>query len=236
MRLSILGVMVRGRVLCAVGAATVLFGLLPAHGAYATTACQGQSFQFDGSYVSANEYGASAVISSGAGALCGTAWSRSEDWVMLAGQGSTTRYAQSGQVRNAGTNSPVYFAEYNNDFGKAVYKAIGNTDTNSHSYYEVYNFAPGNVTMWKDGTSILTTNFDPIIAWGGMVPEFFGETHDSGDDMPGGFFIPAQYSSMSMVTSRTSGWVSTTQLTSRNTNSARYAEGVGTSSMNIWTN
>jgi hypothetical protein len=235
--------MLGSRIIAALAAATLLLGLLPTQNTHATTACQGSSHQFDGSYYPASEYGAGASISAAVGGLCGQTWSQASDWVMLGRSGSNTYYAQSG-IGHFYSKSPEYFAEYDDNYpnNAYVFQAAGNADANTHTFLEVYNFS-GSITMFKDSTAILTTPFDPLIDWGTMVPSFLGETGDAGDDMPGSSFIPATFSApsgsgftgMSIITSRTSGWVATNALTPVNTYPTRYANSVGTSSQSIWT-
>ena len=86
---------------------------------------------------------------------------------------------------------------------------------------------------------MLTSSFDPTIAWGPAAtwePEYEGETHDNGDDMPGTASSPTYFQNMAIKTSvNTETWAAPTGLTV-SSDSSRYDTAWDTNSqMHIWT-
>ncbi len=57
---------------------------------------------------------------------------------------------------------------------------------NYHTYTAQYNTGTGHIDMLKDGSTLQSTNFNPIGVWSQpFEPDYEGETHDNGDDVAG---------------------------------------------------
>jgi hypothetical protein len=216
---------VRAFVLCiAITFALCLNILPPFHIVSAATNCQGYKVDFDGAWnPSESNDGAGATINTMTPALCtqNASWADSSIWAMTAGQGAG-QYAQSGYDRYEGQSTVYFFAEYDkNSSTPPVNKEFG-TASGTHTYDELYNFTGGFIQMEKDNTTLLQTNFDPIVEWSSpWSPQFFGETHDPGDDIAGTSSSPVYFSNLCIVTSR-SGGCSTTPSLSTDSDLSRY--------------
>lgn len=206
--------------------------------AHATTSCSGFQNLFTGADTGGNMYGAQASLNTRTPGLCGASWSDSSVWTMVAGA-NYCDYAQSGYGRHSGQSTVYYFAEYNygdcsvnHDVQKVTTQASG-----THSYTQQYNFNPGNISMRVDSNTLLTTSFDPAVRW--LPPwdaQFFGEVHDNGDDIVGSAASPVYFSSIKVITGRSSGWVTPGTMYTY-IDSSRYAQAWDTrySKFHIWT-
>lgn len=204
-------------ILCIAGAIALCLNVLPSiHSASAANGCSGYQDLFDGAWnPSESNDGAGATINTVTPALCsGTdQYSDSSIWVMTDGGANPYEYAQSGYDRSYGQSTVYFFAEYDkNKSTPFVDKEFG-TASGTHTYDELYNFNGGYIQMEKDNVTLLTTNFDPIVWWSSpWSPQFFGETHDPGDDIAGTSSNPVYFSNLCIVTSRSGGCSSTPSL------------------------
>lgn len=117
-------------------------------------------------------------------------------------------YAQVGWVKFSGYSSPKYFYEYNYDPDDVWYqKELGTASSGSHNDFMVGNDSTTMYFKINDisyGSVALTT-----IPFDRSMVQFFGETHDEGDQCPGSVSNPvtmgdAQYKNTS------NSWVSAT--------------------------
>lgn len=134
-------------------------------------------------------------------------------WLMLA-QPNGNGWAQTGYFRFNG-GAITTFAEYDIDGTNAndhrIYPAViqpGQT----HRYEVDYESGCACIRMWADGSSLYTTNFNPITAWGGTTDwsvQTMGETKDSESDVPGLFGTSCFFSAMGTDTSTQGfvGWI-----------------------------
>lgn len=204
--------------------------------AHATTACQGYAVNFDGTDPKTmTTYGVRANIDVKLPALCGASYSSSSSWAMIAG-GAARQYAQSGFVRWQGRSNVVTFAEYKkNSATPAVHKET-TTPTGSPRYSTTYNFSTGRMTMFiNDTTALLTTDFDPAVSWTpGWGPQWEGETHDPGDDVPGTGQSPEYFQFIQIIPSRGGAWTTPSGLTISSTNPRYSYAWNSASTFRIW--
>ncbi|MHB8378744.1 MAG: hypothetical protein ACYDB2_02355 [Acidimicrobiales bacterium] len=175
--------------------------------------------------------------------LCGATYSSSAAWTMIANSDLTIPsgfgYAQSGYLRTYG-NSTVMFSEYLQCATCGFHRRTGAAPpSGSPLYDEVYNFSLGAIQMYVDNNTYLldTTNFDPAFSWTApWVPQWSGETHAQGDDMPGSASAPTYFSNLLIKRCRSCSLTTPTGMT-LNVTSTRY--GVAWDSVNskfhIWT-
>lgn len=209
--------------------------------AQATTACTSSAHWFDGTNPHAEtNYAVEANITTRGIAFCTSSNnSRTSVWTMIGG--SNGGYAQSGYIRIAAENEtgPHMFAEYN-QCGTCAYwkREVGAPPAGAPQYSENYNFSAGNIGMYVNGSTLLgTTNFDPAFVWTGpWIPEWEGEVHVYGDDMPGTSAAPTYFSNMYIKTCRSCGLSHPTGL-SVSSDSSRYGVAWNTtnSEFHIWT-
>lgn len=121
--------------------------------------------------------------------------------------------------------------------GAPYYTNLPGTISGSHNYQENYEFTTGVLQMWIDNTELAQTNFDPTTVW--TAPwqnQWYGETHDPDDDMPGLSSSPEHFRYMQYLPCRSCAWQAPTGVALSNGGS-RYAESWVTPNynMNIWT-
>jgi hypothetical protein len=122
-------------------------------------------------------------------------------WVMIASNNSDG-WTQSGYVYRDGVSGAYTFAQYSEN-GSAWYTVYGSTISSTALYYESYNFTAGAMDLVANGTQLETTPWDPDLEWTApWIPEWEGETHYTGDDVPGTSASPAYVSNMGIITSR----------------------------------
>lgn len=179
----------------------------------AATTCSSEQHNFDGvqhpTGGGLSNTGVGASVNTMTPALCttGASWADSSIWVMDAdntlGNGG---YAQVGYLRHHGDSTVYYFTEYRKNYNTtSTFNKYG-TASGTHSYRDLYNYTTGHIDMWLDSTKLASTNFDPIVEWTSpWSPQWFGETHDPGDDIAGTSSSPVYYSSLCIVTSRSGG-------------------------------
>ncbi|MFZ5920830.1 MAG: hypothetical protein ACOYY3_07245 [Chloroflexota bacterium] len=203
----------------------------------AATNCQGFAYNFTGTDpIPMTHWGIKAGINTKVPALCGASYSDSSVWVMMAG-GGNCEYAQSGYGRHQGQSTVYFFAQYSKNCSTPVTHKETSVASGTHTYRAAYNFSTGKISMYVDTTLLLTTNFDAGINWTpGWVPQWEGETHDPGDDVPGSQTSRVYFSNMKIIASHGGPWVTPSGLTGSST-SSRYgfAWNSQDSKFNIWT-
>lgn len=178
-------------------AVVVALLLLPVSGAAATGACGDVDFEnyFDGYYSVNQVFSSKAVIRDRPIFLCNEnqgATSASSVWAMVAGQGPN-QYAQVGYLKIAGMTKPAAFTEYNDGtniwnsshWWRVTYAAIWSSGV-QHTYVVDYNDTTAKLYMQIDGLTKASTPWSPNLVWNTpWSAQFFGETWDRGDDVPG---------------------------------------------------
>lgn len=115
-------------------------------------------------------------------------------WAMLAGSGGPTgenQYAQAGFLKLAGWSSPMAFEEYDDGSGASPgwqQYFFGSIWSNGvrHTYKVDYSAVTGKIYIYIDGAQKFSPPWSPDTAWNTpWHAEFFGETFDRGDDVPG---------------------------------------------------
>jgi hypothetical protein len=201
----------------------------------AAQSCEGGlHYYFDGTYpIATTSYAISAGINTYVPNLCTTNNSNSDSsvWTMLAGQASSDGWAQSGYGRHSGQTTAYEFAQTCGKYNTSTQTCTsgfaewdGPAVSGTHTYSQVYNFNTGRINMEVDGTVELTTSFDPITTWTGpWIPEWEGETHDIGDDMPGTLATPVHFSNMQIQTCRSGCYTQAPAHSLSSSNYTRYA-------------
>jgi len=205
--------------------------------ACAAIACQGFAYNFTGTDPkSMTHYGIKADVNTKTPALCGGSHSDSSVWVMMAGGGSG-QYAQVGYGRHQGQSSVYYFAQYKKNASTAAVHKETTVASGTHNYNVIYNFSNGHLYMYVDTTKILESNFDPAVSWTpGWQPQWEGETHDPGDDIPGSSSSPVYFSNMKIIATRGGPWVTPSGLTGSSTHSRYgFAWDTQNTKFHIWT-
>jgi hypothetical protein len=190
---------------------------LPANPAAAASSCTTSALMhnFDGARArdATNVNGAYAYISYEPVAICGDiaaadSTTGSLDWVMVNNPNGNNQYAQAGYYRDQHLTAPALFAEYND--GGCSDTSCNTTSahwtrklfTTTFTVHGLNKFATGlsyggnAMNMLVNDQIILTTPWDPHTAWTvptGWEAQFFGETWDVGDDMPGTVAYPAKF-------------------------------------------
>jgi hypothetical protein len=158
--------------------------------------------RFDG-FSTFTSYESKVVLEDRTISLCSNvdgATSAASAWAMLAGgANSGLEYAQIGYAKIAGMAQTKTFTEYNDGEGqepnwhREFWPGIFANGTN-HTYRVVYDFSTGKISMIVDGSTKAITPWSPDNEWTvGWHSEFFGETVDRGDDMPGSAANPARF-------------------------------------------
>jgi hypothetical protein len=175
----------------------------------AAIACQGSGAFFAGTQpINQQLYGVRANITVRNPYLCTTPnspWSASFAWVMIANN-ARTGYAQAGYVKMYGNSQSYTFSEYDQDLNNppSFTRKVFSAASGSPLYKVLYSKATGKLSMYSDSTYLDVTNFDPTIAWGPAStwnPQYEGETHDNGDDIPGTMGSQVYFQNMSIKTS-----------------------------------
>jgi hypothetical protein len=162
----------------------------------AATACGDSQFfnRFDGNSSSSQLYGVRGTIRDRTIPLCSTtagATSGASIWVMLASNVNAYEYAQVGYAKIPGMSTPRAFTEYNDGsnvgpgWARVFYSGIW-SDGSQHAYKVDYNGITGRIYLIVDGLTKASTPWSPDNVWqGGWEGEFYAETLDRGDDIPG---------------------------------------------------
>jgi hypothetical protein len=234
--------------------ACVTFSTLtpPAH-AEIYTCGTGPKSVFDG-YTNAsndpNSYeGTSATIVVRRGAVCDTDTSSgniSIAWTMIASNGGTGGWAQSGYYRWYGS-SIYHFAQFRQTTSSKLYTKIGTTALTAGSAYRywqqtLYNSTAG---QWQirdnvNSTILLQTNFNTFTAWTTPLSvQFEGETKYAASDVPGSSSAPASFTGMQVQRYSDDQWTSTLPALygpATGQTSTRYKRSsVSNNAFNIWT-
>jgi hypothetical protein len=214
--------------------------LSPAVGpANATVACGTAGFYFDGTDPRGiTHYGVSANINTKVPGLCGSSNSDVSVWTMMAnGTAGNGGYAQSGYGRHAGQSTVYIFSQYSKCDACGFVSKEYSTPSGTVNYTQLYDFSAGQIVMQAGGTSLARTNFDPAVWWSApWVPEWEGEAHQYGDDMPGTSTSRTSFSNMTIKTCRSCGFTTPSGL-SISSDSTRYGYVWNTTNSNfsIWT-
>lgn len=197
--------------------------------AEATTTCGSAGGWFDGAYKTGESlYSVSATLSNpNIPGLCGSSNSDVSLWPMIASgtNANVLGYAQSGYGRHSGESNTYYFAEYHHPNATGDVFKEGGVAASGVNYNEWYDFTGGHINMMVGSTTYLITDYDPILYWGSpWQAQWFAETHQYGDDVPGTATNPAYVSSLQIKTCRSCGPTTPSGVVLYN-NSARYAEG-----------
>lgn len=204
----------------------------------ANTSCSGFVANFDGTNpINNNMAGAGANISTHVPWLCTTNDTSSDVsvWAMIAG-GGNSEYAQAGYGRHYGQSTVYYFTEYDQNSSTApVHKEYGSPGGGTtHNYYAAYGQQNGYAIMMIDNSVGDITNFNPSLYWSEpWSPEWEGETHDAGDDMPGTSGNPTVFSNMDWL--QGNNWLSTSGLSVSSTSSRYGVSQASGTQFNIWT-
>lgn len=209
--------------------------------ALASQTCSGyQSNYFDGFDTrTITTYGAYAYISTKVGALCtGSGQGASAAWTMVGGNynSSTDGYAQSGYAAITGHSTARYFSQWVQTLSGVPVTVWGGSASGSVLYLTTYDFGAGRLKMYVGSTVYDTTNFDPALVWSApWDSQYFGETWEPQDDMPGVAATHAQLTNIRYVANRSSGWVSVPSGTWVITGSSRYHQTQNLDHFDIWT-
>lgn len=191
-------------------------GLFRASEALANGSCGTSSIYFDGPYsTQLGVWGERAWLTTRQAPFCTgsgypsnliTAFS-----MMQANPAKFNGYAQSGYMEIQGTYSSMqYFAEYKKDNTTPFVRVIGPTGTglgstpttgSNHEYSAGYDGSFNDIRIYVDNSEILDSNFNPYGYWPGpWGPQWTGETHDTGDNVPGTSTAHASFTYMGVQT------------------------------------
>jgi hypothetical protein len=136
--------------------------------------------------------------------LCNGSWSFSAVWDMLQAQGTDpNQYAQVGYWRLYGQTTVYRFAAFSKNSSTQEVDKQGVSPGSNDLFKVQYNYSLGRMEMFINGGLFQPTNFDPAVSWNGnWTPEWEGETHDTGDDIPGVQTNPVSFSSMQVKNCR----------------------------------
>lgn len=111
--------------------------------------------------------------------------SASSAWVMIHGGGGYD-YAQVGYLRT-GSHSQAHFTEWSRSMSEWDRTWQGGVQNGTSPNYEVkYSDSDNDLKMFKNDVQLEHTPFNPLNVWGNpWNAQFFGETVDRGDDVPG---------------------------------------------------
>lgn len=150
--------------------------------------------RFDGNYSSSQLYGVRGTIRDRPILLCSNAvgaTSGAAVWVMHASTGSAPEYAQVGDAKLPGMAAPQAFTEYNDGsttapgWARSFYAGIWSNGS-QQAYKVDYNGITGKIYLIIDSLTKASTPWSPDTEWhGGWEGEFYAETLDRGDDVPG---------------------------------------------------
>ena len=207
----------RGAQVIGSACAAIAVLLLVAVPSGATAPCADSSYvsRFDGiaENPTSSAYAARATITERNIALCSNALgatSGAAAWTMLAGADGVDGYAQIGYAELAPGSVTQRFWEYSPDSETWTRTMFANIVAGTtHTYSVVYSFTDGRVRMIFDGVTKATTPFSIEFGvwptpWEG---QWFGETLDRGDDMPGISTAKARFQSIGVVIQHGGGYV-----------------------------
>lgn len=142
----------------------------------------------DGMYTTSPVYGVKGTVRDRNIVLCANddGSSAASAWIMVAG-GDVYDYAQIGYARIAGMANEKTFTEWSlsaTNWQRTFYAGIFDAGT-AHDYHVYYSFTDGMVRMAADGQGL---DISPSVDghWSpGWTGQFFGETWDRSDNVPG---------------------------------------------------
>lgn len=147
-------------------------------------------------------YYAQANITLKSTTLCGASDSYSAAWTMITSN-NLTGWTQSGYIWRQGISGSYLFAQANKNASSTPSTVYYNSAPSNAVYYELYDFSSGNMDLVANGINLITSSFDPGLAWSApWVPEWVGEVHYQGDDVPGTSSSPTYFSNLGIKTSR----------------------------------
>lgn len=161
-------------------------------------------------------------------------------WAMIyGGFGDTDGYAQAGYLRSPG-GYQHFFSQYNR-----CYPACGgggtvispSSPTQPHNYKVLYDSNVHRIRMYWNANLLDTTSWDPYAVWSGAnQAQYFGETHDRGDDVPGTSANVLQFTNASVQDAFTGTNVAPAALNHNVTPGTRYYSWVWSNmALDIWT-
>jgi hypothetical protein len=207
---------------------------------FASQACGNRSNYFDGFDTrDFTLYGAYGNINTRAGALCSGGTGASAAWTMVAdnyfsGGGG---YAQSGYASQTGNVTARYFSQYRKFSSNTPTTVWGGNASGTNLFITNYHFDTGHLYMYVNNTVLDHTAFDPAAGvWvGPWDGQYFGETWNPGDDMPGIAGTHVTFSTLRYDKCRSCGWVSIPTGHGAVTGSSRYHFSGSTAQFDIWT-
>ncbi|HEV7886508.1 MAG TPA: hypothetical protein VGO92_03050 [Acidimicrobiales bacterium] len=171
--------------------------------------------------------------------------SRISWWVMVNSPASQYRYAQVGYLRSGNGSNAAIFTEYN-DGTKTDFNTVPQTswrldfytpdpvDGSVHALAVGLNSGGNRLNMTFDGQVLMTTPFDPRVAWPGTWNgQVFAETHDLGDDVPGGKYTPTTFRNIRYWS--TYGWGNQVAIVPRSSSADYRNAWAGIDGMDVWT-
>jgi hypothetical protein len=187
--------------------------------ASAATCGSAGSYQVGTTAVPQTNYYAQATISLKPATLCGASDSFSTVWVMIASNNSLG-WAQTGYIYRAGYSGAYLYAQAVRQYPSTPQTVYMAGAPSSALYYDSYYFNQGDMGMVANGNNLVTSNFDPVVSWTApWIPEWEGETHYSGDDVPGTSASPTYFSNMGIITGRSGPPVNPSGLSLHNNDS-----------------
>lgn len=161
--------------------------------------------RWDGMYTVAPVYGAKATLRDRNIVLCANndGTSAAFAWIMVAG-GDVYDYAQVGYARIGGMENEKSFTEWSlsaTNWQRTSYAGIFDAGT-THDYHVYYGFSDGRVRMAADGQVL---DISPSVDghWApGWTGQFFGETWDRSDNVPGNATNKTDYTRAKTLTCR----------------------------------
>lgn len=212
--------------------------------ANAATVCVdvGPANQFDGYRSTTSVSGVTGSIVDRDAALCtpGDPTSAFSAWVMLGG-GGADQYAQVGYARGAGMTAPVVFTEYNDGTGLAPGWTrslfTGWVSGSTKTYSVIYNYSTAKIGMYANGQLLSTTPWCADCVWTpGWTAQFFGETIDRGDDVPGTSSVKTSFTNLSARYCRSCAYTAPVVAAAGSTQAPYKFQWVSNpTSFNIWT-
>ncbi len=133
-------------------------------------------------------------------------------WVMLAGW-NNNEYAQVGYARETWMGAPQSFVEYNDgenvepNWHRQYYGGIWSSGA-QHTYVVDYSGVTGRIYFSIDGLGKGSTPWSPDLEWGApWEGQFYAETWDRGDDIPGTAGARADWSLLAIQVAEPGSWV-----------------------------
>jgi hypothetical protein len=208
--------------------------------ALANSSCAGANVWHDGAYSNTGVWGAHSYIVTRQAPFCTTSTSSSNlisAWTMVQsypfGSNVVDGYMQSGYAEVYGQFSTMqWYAEYRQSDSYPYHRELAGqtgllgtpSSGSTHQYTESYDSLYPYGVMYIDNSEVMDTNFNPYNYWHGpWLPMWAGETHDTGDSIPGNINAHTTFSSMGMQLSQGGGFTGAYNETIRDDVSNCYA-------------